>query len=631
MSYVDDVDDVDEKDIELLLGDIYLNNDDNDEESRKYFFYDEDDDDDDTKRNTKNHSLPSVEEAQFYAARILSANANREIYGRGEKISAEDSSPRLPGIIARNESEESRPGAWAIPGPQLMRQHRITLPMEPQNLIEARIVEEEPPSLVFEASLLQKGKNWKWIFAMAFLIFLLTMAIAGIFIQESHRRKNLAENRDGINTFIPSSFPSFLPTVGEIIEQPTLNPTNQPTVVLTQEPTVFPTQEPTVFPTQEPTVFPTLEPTVFPTIEPTVNPTEIPTSRPSFEATLEEEILKEEMPSEEESIQKAPALSSEQTGTEIEEPTTDSLLTKICPNDNNFQDMYKYLNSTTPADDGNAIYMIEMLKFHDESLYDEYINDLVQKILPNINGAKIVFRMKNPITPITATSTAATTATDNNRDHATTRATTSSTNNDLQEWDEIVIIQYPTKERYLNGVLMENSGLEGFDNTDYNTTKELLEKRTIALQQSSVWIASLNQDMKINYPGLVVNEKNYFNSIDNDNLMIHGYKYKEYNTNQENNIIAKNIISIYDLITENVKTNNDMYTLGWFDIHASCSSNNDDTNLDQIRIETMGNYPAAIINPDWYQGLQYLYQGIDKDHSLSTFATQSTITNLYEK
>merc|ERR1712176_650092 len=176
------------------------------------------------------------------------------------------------------------------------------------------------------------------------------------------------------------------------------------------------------------------------------------------------------------------------------------------------------------------------------------------------------------------------------------------------------------------------------------------EKRTMALQpqqkqqnkqNSIIFVASLNQDMKTNYPGLLLlNNKEH-----NDNLMIHGYKYKEYDAynnnnnlknkdDNNNNIVAKNIIAIYDLITENVKSNNDMYTLGRFDIHASCGGSaaaNDDTNLDQIRIETMGNYPAAIINPDWYHGLQYLYQGIDKDHSLSTFATQSIFTNLYKK
>mmetsp|Transcript_25735 Transcript_25735/g.29411 ORF Transcript_25735/g.29411 Transcript_25735/m.29411 type:complete len:659 (+) Transcript_25735:152-2128(+) len=178
---------------------------------------------------------------------------------------------QMPGILARNDSEESRPGAWAIPGPQLIRQERISLPLEPHNLIEARIVEEEQPSLIFEASLLQKRKNWKWILAVSFLIFLLTTAVAGIFIQESIRRKVMKkELGDGLGntpstsqiiqsissliptslgSTVPTGMPSIDPVLAVTTEQPTLNPTTQPTT----QPTVSPTQEPTMYPTEDQT------------------------------------------------------------------------------------------------------------------------------------------------------------------------------------------------------------------------------------------------------------------------------------------------------------------------------------------------------------------------------------------
>merc|ERR1712176_998286 len=143
----------------------------------------------------------------------------------------------------------------------------------------------------------------------------------------------------------------------------------------------------------------------------------------------------------------------------VEEPMIESLLTKFCSNDHNFQNMYRYLDSTDgdDDDDNNLVYMIEMVKYQDESLYQEYVNGLTENILPNMNddAVDIVFRMKNPIiTPET------------------------------HFWDEIIILQYP-KKMY--------DRLYGFGNTDYATMKTLLEKRSKSLQQSSVWAASLNQ------------------------------------------------------------------------------------------------------------------------------------------
>jgi len=496
--------------------DIDLNNEEYDEESKRYLFDDEDDDDEYYNgRNSKDHSLPSVEEARLYAGRILNAKSTNEIYGRGEKIPRRRKIPKLPVCIV---------SALILLIFALMG--LIT------NAIFIAISATPAPTMIMEEEEQQ---------------------------QQQEKKK----------TTFSSALSASMPSSSSISSTPSLSPTiidneNNSTEMVSSK-----DEEESILEAEE---------TYF-----------------EQEAALEEgEILVEEIPLEEGSIQQAQPLSSEQqTGAATEESKTESLLKKLCPNDNNFQDMYKFLDSTTSTtpgdgdDDEELVYMIEMVKFQDESLYQEYVNGLIRIILPNIDGAKIVFRMKNPITPTTL-------------------------------WDEILIIQYP-KKMY--------DRLYGFGNTEYNTMKNLLEKRTMALQQSSVWAASLNQDINMNYPGLLINE-NTSNNNSNDNLMIHGYKYKDDDTNQEESEKdAKNIMANYDLITENVKSNNGMYTLAWFDIHVSCTNNN----LDQIRVETMGNYPAAIINSDWYQGLQYLDQGIDEDHSLSTFATQSISTNLYKK
>jgi len=353
----------------------------------------------------------------------------------------------------------------------------------------------------------------------------------------------------------------------------------------------------------------------------------------------------------EEEIQEEEEVSSSSVEEEEEESSVnESLLTKLCTNDNNFQDMYQYLDATTTADDdnnNNTIYMIEMVKFHDDGkkgLYEQYMAYLTDVILPNIDGARIVFRMKNPITIPSSSSD------DENHYHHTT----SNTNNHLQDWDEMVVIQYPKASTYLQYVLMEESRMYNVGDTDYGIMKELLEARTMAIQQSHVWVASLNQDINTDYPGLVMYDNNDNNNVDDNNnenvvannfddtLILHAYKYNNHNNQEEGS--DNNNIANYDQITESIKHNNDMYTLAWLDIHASCSTNvnaDDDTSdsnnknninsLDQIRIETMGNYLTAIGQKDWYQGLQYLHQGIDTDHSLTTLATQSISTNLYEK
>jgi len=200
----------------------------------------------------------------------------------------------LPGTLARNDSEESRPGAWAIPGPQLMRQERISLPLEPQNLIEARIVEEEQPSLIFEASILQNRIKWKLILVISSLIFLLTTAVAGIFIQESSRRKVLRGARGGVGDSsddVPSTSPLIQPIDGLI---PTTFgntvPAGMPSInlvsaVTTEQPTLNPTLDPTEYPTISPTEYPTISPTEYPTISPTEYPTNAPSASSSNDSS----------------------------------------------------------------------------------------------------------------------------------------------------------------------------------------------------------------------------------------------------------------------------------------------------------------------------------------------------------
>ena len=103
-----------------------------------------------------------------------------------------------PNFIERVESQESQPGAFAIAGiepPSLRRQERIHMrrvpsPARPELLINAVVVDEEQPSLVFEASPLTIHKsNGKWFIAITLLISLLVCSIAvGVFQASVHSK-----------------------------------------------------------------------------------------------------------------------------------------------------------------------------------------------------------------------------------------------------------------------------------------------------------------------------------------------------------------------------------------------------------------------------------------------------------
>lgn len=168
------------------------------------------------------------------------------------------------GTSARSLSSESQlPGAYAIPGPQLVRQDRIigSFPnesnheVEPNILIEARVVDEEQPPLIFEASLLRTRKNWKWIITVCCLLFLLTVSVAAMFIQESKRRNS-------------SELITRSQTNDQSEKGPTPSPvaavqTNTPSIDKDMAQSQFPTRlikqqetPPTLFPKEKPTITP---------------------------------------------------------------------------------------------------------------------------------------------------------------------------------------------------------------------------------------------------------------------------------------------------------------------------------------------------------------------------------------
>jgi len=167
------------------------------------------------------------------------------------------------GTSARSLSSESQlPGAYAIPGPQLARQERIigTFPNEsnreePNILIEARVVDEEQPPLIFEASLLRTRKNWKWIITVCCLLFLLTVSIAAMFVQESNRRNS----PELIATSQTSDQSEKEPTRPPVAVVQTNTPSIDKDIAQSQFPTRLIKQQdtpPTLFPKENATVKP---------------------------------------------------------------------------------------------------------------------------------------------------------------------------------------------------------------------------------------------------------------------------------------------------------------------------------------------------------------------------------------
>lgn len=206
-------------------------------------------------------------------------------------------------------SDSQLPGAYAIPGPQLLRQERISFPdaldreQEPHILIEARVVDEEQPSLIFEAFLLRKRKNWKWIVTVCCLLFLLTAAVATMFVQESNRKKSPEatltiqtndqpeQEKAQSNIMIPSVAPidtTSDPTFPTTSTQTTNIPSIYKDMVQSQFPTLSTEQE---------KAQPTASPKPIPTAKPLERLPETPSYSPSYKESKAPIVLNSQGPS----------------------------------------------------------------------------------------------------------------------------------------------------------------------------------------------------------------------------------------------------------------------------------------------------------------------------------------------
>jgi len=266
----------------------------------------------------------------------------------------------------------------------------------------------------------------------------------------------------------------------------------------------------------------------------------------------------------------------------VDEPVTDesNLLSELCTTNNDFNQMKIFLQA---ASTNVEVYMIEMLKFKNEQLYREYMDYLINDVLPNINGAELVFRMEKIFQV-----------------------------NEEPEWDEVMIIKYPNGPIYLEKVLEQDNGIG--NNADREMIKEMLERRNAGLQSSYVWATTLNNEVVNKYSKLVdVSSKK-------TDLFFHAIKFKSPNGRAN---VAK-----FDERTEEVKSANEIYSQAWLDIQASCISG-DSYEYDQIRIETLGNYATLLTEEDWTEGSQFRVDGVEPS-SISAFASYDISTNLYQ-
>jgi hypothetical protein len=209
--------------------------------------------------------------------------------------------------IERVESGESQPGAFAIPGVELRRQHHISSEMprlsatEQEVLVHATVVcddvddnavDDEQPSIVFEAlplNLRQRAGNWKWILAVSCLVLMLTFAVAMVFIQNSNNRESPGGGSSGTSDgnfvdkgfpieIVPSAYPSSTPTRAP----KTWFPTAAPSIRKSMNPSgsINPSQSPTETPTATPSLLPTSS--SYPSSIPSTGPSETPSTPPSI-------------------------------------------------------------------------------------------------------------------------------------------------------------------------------------------------------------------------------------------------------------------------------------------------------------------------------------------------------------
>eukprot|EP00546_Thalassionema_frauenfeldii_P002329 CAMPEP_0178938556 /NCGR_PEP_ID=MMETSP0786-20121207/26397_1 /TAXON_ID=186022 /ORGANISM="Thalassionema frauenfeldii, Strain CCMP 1798" /LENGTH=342 /DNA_ID=CAMNT_0020617289 /DNA_START=73 /DNA_END=1101 /DNA_ORIENTATION=- len=137
------------------------------------------------------------------------------------------------------------------------------------------------------------------------------------------------------------------------------------------------------------------------------------------------------------------------------------------------------------------------------------------------------------------------------------------------------------------------------------------------IQNSKMWATTLSSDVPAMYPELIGPTGSP------DRLLFHGITFTEPNGREK--------VAIFDEATKELKSENNYFTLGWFDVAATCIGEED--KYDQFRIESMrsiAEYANVFSDEIWVPASKQRTEGSDLTVSFTDFVKDWTkISNMY--
>jgi len=174
----------------------------------------------------------------------------------------------------------------------------------------------------------------------------------------------------------------------------------------------------------------------------------------------------------------------------------------------------------------------------------------------------------------------------------------------LDDWDLGLITKFK------NGQVFRDNFLNNDD------MQSILSSRK-EIQNSQMWATTLSSDVPDMYPELIGPTGSP------SHLLFHGITFTEPNGREK--------VAIFDEQTKELKSDNNYFTLGWFDVAATCIGEED--KYDQFRIESIrsiSEYSNVFSDEIWVPASKQRTEGTDLSVSFTDLISDySTISNMY--
>lgn len=147
--------------------------------------------------------------------------------------------------------------------------------------------------------------------------------------------------------------------------------------------------------------------------------------------------------------------------------------------------------------------------------------------------------------------------------------------------------------------------------------ESILEQRK-QISKSELYATTLSPDVPNLYPELIGPTGSP------NRLLLHGIKFTKPN--------GRDMVASFDQDTKEIKSKYNYFTLGWFNVAATCIGESDDT-MDQYRLESIqsiAEYSQIFSEDIWVPASKQRTDGTDLSVSYTDFVSKwSTISNMY--